>query len=59
MKRTMQEELYETIENCTDGDGVRCLLEGIYGENKGNKLFRVWCSGNEAKFKRLIEKEEA
>ena len=59
MKRTMQEELYETIENCEDGDGVRCLLESIYGENNGNKLFRVWCSWNESKFKRMIEREEA
>ena len=48
------EELLKLIEMEKDGDGVRCLLEGLYGENKGDKLFRVWCSGNEAKFKRLI-----
>lgn len=53
------DELLKLIEKEENGDGVRCLLEGIYGENKGNKLFRVWCSGNEAKFKRMIEREEA
>lgn len=58
MKRTY-EELLKEIEMENDGDGVRCLLEGIYGENKGNKLFRVWTSGNEANFKRLIEREGA
>lgn len=57
MKRTMEEELFETIENCEDANGVQCLLESIYGENKGDKLFRVWISGNEAKFKRMIERE--
>ena len=53
----MQEELFEAIENCENGDNVRCLLEGIYGENKGAKLFRVWCSGNEAKFKMMVGDE--
>ena len=59
MKKTICEELLEAIENTENGDGVRCLLESIYGENKGNKLFRVWCSGNESKLKRMIEREEA
>jgi hypothetical protein len=55
MKRTMEEELFETIENCEDANGVQCLLEAIYGENKGDKLFRAWIKGNEANFKRMIE----
>lgn len=55
MKRTMEEELIETIENCENGDGVRCLLESIYGEHTGLKLFDAWIRGNEAKFKILLE----
>ena len=55
MKYPTYEELLEEIKQESDGDGVRCLLESIYGENKGDKLFNVWMSGNEANFKRLIE----
>jgi hypothetical protein len=54
MKRTMQKELFETIENCTDGNGVRCLLESIYGEDKGNKLFKVWTAGDKARLRMLM-----
>ena len=54
MKRTVSEELFETIENCTDGDGVRCLLESIYGEDKGYKLFKVWTAGDKARLRLLL-----
>lgn len=47
-------ELLKLIDKEKDGDGVRCLLEGIYGENKGDKLFNAWLT-NEAKFKRLLD----
>jgi len=57
MKYQTYEELLEEIGMEENGDGVRCLLESIYGENKGDKLFNVWMSGNEARFKRLIEAE--
>jgi hypothetical protein len=49
------EELVKEIEKETDANGVQCLLEAIYGENKGDKLFNVWMKGNEANFKRMIE----
>lgn len=49
------EELLKEIEKEPDGNGVQCLLEAIYGENKGDKLFNAWMKGNEANFKRLVE----
>lgn len=52
------EELLKEIEKEPDGNGVQCLLECIYGENKGRKLFNVWMSGNESKFKKMIERED-
>jgi hypothetical protein len=48
-------ELVKEIEKETDANGVQCLLEAIYGENKGDKLFNAWMKGNEANFKRLVE----
>jgi len=56
MKYPTYEELLKEIEKEPDGNGVQCLLESIYGEKKGDILFRVWLT-NEAKFKRLIEEE--
>lgn len=49
------EELVKEIEKENDANGVQCLLEAIYGENKGDKLFNAWMKGNEANFKRLVE----
>jgi hypothetical protein len=49
------EELLKEIEKENDANGVQCLLEAIYGENKGDKLFNAWMKGNEANFKRLVE----
>jgi hypothetical protein len=49
------EELVKEIEKENDANGVQCLLEAIYGETKGDKLFNAWMKGNEANFKRLVE----
>jgi hypothetical protein len=49
------EELLKEIEKENDANGVQCLLEAIYGENKGDKLFNAWMKGNEANFKRMVE----
>jgi hypothetical protein len=49
------EELLKEIEKENDANGVQCLLEALYGENKGDKLFNAWMKGNEANFKRMIE----
>ena len=57
MKYPTYEELLKEIEKESDASGVQCLLEAIYGENKGDKLFNAWMKGNEANFKRLIEEE--
>ena len=52
-------ELLKLIDKEKDGDGVRCLLEGIYGENKGAKMFNAWMKWDVERFKRLVEREEA
>jgi hypothetical protein len=51
------EELKREIEKEETANGVQCLLNAIYGENKGHKLWLVWMAGNESHFKELIEFE--
>lgn len=53
-------ELIKEIEKEETANGVQCLLNAIYGENKGNKLFMEWMKGvnNEAHFKKLVEEAE-
>ena len=50
-------ELIKEIKKEETANGVQCLLNAIYGENKGHKLWLVWMTGNERHFKELIEKE--
>lgn len=52
------DELLKLIDKENDGDGVRCLLEGIYGETKGHKLFNAWMKWDVQRFKRLVEEYE-
>lgn len=50
-------ELIKEIKKEETANGVQCLLQGIYGENKGHKLWLVWMTGNESHFKELVEFE--
>jgi hypothetical protein len=50
-------ELIKEIKKEKTANGVQCLLNAIYGENKGHKLWLVWMAGNESHFKELIEFE--
>lgn len=59
MKPTYK-ELCEAIEKegCS-ANNVNCLLNAIYGENVGNKLFHEWMKGvnNEAHFHALVDQQ--